>query len=149
MDTLGKGIVAGFIATLALSLLLDPIAMLIDMVGVSSSSHGLMLHFFVGTLVWGAIFAFLHDHLPGASWLRGVIFGVSAWLVVMVAAMPLAGAGLFAMKFGLAAPLATLIIHAIYGAVLGAVYGALLNHGDSPSSFDRPHRDEHFRPFPR
>ena len=38
--------------------------------------------------------------------------------------MPMAGAGFFGSQLGMMAPLATLVMHWIYGAVLGGVYGA-------------------------
>ena len=53
-----------------------------------------------------------------------MIFGVGAWLMMMIAVMPMAGAGLFGMNFGMVAPVMTLVLHIIFGAVLGGVYGA-------------------------
>jgi hypothetical protein len=44
---------------------------------------------------------------------------------MMVAMMPMAGAGLFGVELGLMAPVANLMLHWIYGAVLGGAYGAL------------------------
>jgi hypothetical protein len=55
--------------------------------------------------------------------LRGAVFATGAWLIMMVVMMPMAGAGLFGMQLGLMAPVATLMLHWVYGAVLGAVYG--------------------------
>jgi hypothetical protein len=45
--------------------------------------------------------------------------------MMMVAVMPMAGAGFFGMNLGIAAPVMTLMLHIIFGAVLGGVYGAL------------------------
>lgn len=79
----------------------------------------------IGAIVWGGLFAWLDPHLPGNShWLKGVTFGVGAWLLMMIAIMPMAGAGLFGMNFGMMAPAMTLMLHVIFGAVLGGVYGA-------------------------
>ncbi len=36
----------------------------------------------------------------------------------------MAGAGAFGLKMGMMAPVATLMLHWIYGAVLGAIYGS-------------------------
>ncbi len=132
-----KGMVAGFIATVVLSALmigksmmglmpeLDVIAMLAKMMGASSPAMGWVPHFLIGTVVWGGLFAWLDPHLPGGShWLKGITFGVGAWLLMMVAVMPMAGAGLFGMNFGMMAPGMTLVLHVIFGAVLGGVYGA-------------------------
>jgi uncharacterized protein DUF6789 len=132
-----KGMVAGFVATAVLSVLmvmktmmgvmpeLDVIAMLTKMMGASSPAAGWIAHFVIGTVVWGGLFAVLDPHLPGNShWIKGVLFGIGAWLVMMVAVMPMAGAGFFGMNLGMMAPAMTLVLHVIFGGVLGGVYGA-------------------------
>lgn len=76
-------------------------------------------------MLWGVLFAWLDPNLPGGShWMRGVVFGIGAWLLMMVIAMPMAGAGFFGTAMGLMAPVMTLVLHLVYGAVLGGVYGA-------------------------
>ncbi len=137
MDKIVKGMIAGFAATVVLSLLmmmksamglmpgLDVIAMLSGMMG-SGLAMGWVAHFMIGVVVWGGLFALLSPNIPGGSlWLKGVIFGTGAWLLMMVAVMPMAGAGIFGMKFGMVASVMTLMLHVIYGAVLGGVYAAL------------------------
>ena len=136
MAHLSKGIFAGFIATIVLSLLmimkammgmmpnLNVIAMLTHMSGASSPLVGWVMHFMIGSVVWGGLFALLYDRIPGGSALmKGIVFGVGAWLLMMVMVMPMAGAGLFGMNFGMAAPVMTLMLHIIFGMVLGLVYG--------------------------
>jgi hypothetical protein len=85
-----------------------------------------MDHFIVGVMVWGLLFA-VYDGAASwpAHWLKGIIFGVFAWLMMMVAFMPLAGAGFFGAKIGITAPVGLLTVHLIYGVVLGATYGFL------------------------
>lgn len=137
MNNIVKGVIAGFVATVVLSLLmvmksamglmpeLDVISMLSAMMG-SGVVMGWIAHFMIGAVIWGGLFALLAPNLPGGSlWLKGVVFGVGAWLLMMVAVMPMAGAGVFGMKFGMAAPVMTLVLHLIFGAVLGGVYTAL------------------------
>ena len=132
-----KGIVAGFVATVVLSALmvvkskmgimpeLDIIAMLSKMMGVSTLAIGWVAHFMIGAVVWGTVFVWLSPSLPGGSfWLKGVSLGVGAWLLMMIVIMPMAGAGLFGLHFGVMAPLMTFVLHAVFGAVLGAVYAA-------------------------
>jgi hypothetical protein len=132
-----KGMVAGFVATVVLSALmimksmmglmpeLNVIAMLAKMMGASSPVAGWVAHFAIGAIIWGGLFALLNPHLPGQShWLKGIIFAVGAWLLMMIAVMPMAGAGLFGAQFGMMAPVMTLVLHIIFGAVLGGVYGA-------------------------
>ena len=61
----------------------------------------------------------------GSLWLKGVIFGVGAWLLMMLAVMLIAGAGMFGMNLGMVAAVMTIMLHVIYGAVLGGVFAAL------------------------
>lgn len=131
-----KGMVGGFVATVVLSGLmmiktmmgvmpeLDIIAMLTKMMGASSNVVGWVVHLIIGTVVWGALFAWIAPNLPGSSyWTKGIFFGTVAWLLMMVTIMPMASSGFFGMKFGTMAPVMTLVLHIIYGAVLGAIYG--------------------------
>jgi hypothetical protein len=132
-----KGMVAGFAATIVLSALmvmktlmglmpeLNTIAMLTNMMGASSPVMGWVAHFVIGTVIWGGLFAWLNANIPGGGqWLKGIIFGVAAWLLMMIAVMPMAGEGFFGMSLGMMAPVMTLVLHIIFGAVLGGVYGA-------------------------
>jgi hypothetical protein len=135
LSNLLKGMIAGLVATIVLSMLmamkskmglmpeLDIIAMLTRMAGSSTPATGWLLHFGIGTVMWGGLFALFSSKLPGQSLLMmGVVFGVGAWLLMMIMVMPMAGAGLFGMKFGMMAPVMTLMLHMIFGAVLGGVY---------------------------
>jgi hypothetical protein len=138
-----KGVFAGFIGTLALSALmilkaamgLMPQMNAIKMLTVIA--HGMLgtpltpvvgwlLHFMIGSLVWGVSFSLLFERLPShAPILKGLIFGTAAWVLMMIVVMPMAGAGLFGLYLGLGTPIATLVLHWAYGAVLGGVYGRL------------------------
>lgn len=137
------GLLAGFIATVVLSLLmvmkgamglmpqLNVITMLSHMMHAkmglpASPATGWVLHFLIGTVAWGLGFAALFNLLPGKrAWQKGIIFGTGAWLLMMLMPMPMAGAGLFGLKMGMMAPVMTLVLHVIFGAVLGAAYGRL------------------------
>ena len=57
--------------------------------------------------------------------MKGIVFGIAAWLSMMIMVMPMAGADFFGMNFGMMAPVMTLVLHIIFGAVLGKVYTAL------------------------
>ena len=142
---IGKGIVAGFIATVVLSALmimkgmmgvmpdLNAIKMLTGMAHHAIATPatplvGWLLHFMIGTLGWGYLFALAFKYLPTRSAaVKGGLFGTAAWLLMMVMVMPMAGAGLFGLHLGIGAPIATLMLHWIYGAVLGATYGKLVD----------------------
>jgi hypothetical protein len=129
--------IAGFVATLALGALLLlkgsldlwpqlNIIRLLSSLGSISTAAAWMDHFIVGTVVWGLLFSIFDgvgSKLP--QWLRGVIFGIFAWFLMMVLFMPAAGAGLFGTKIGIVAPVVMLGMHLIYGAVLGTAYGLL------------------------
>lgn len=138
-----KGVFAGFVATIALSILM----MLKTMMGMmpqmnaikmlSSMAHGFvgapltpvvgwLLHFFIGGVLWGLLFALLFERIPGqTAALKGLVFGTAAWLLMMIMVMPLAGAGFFGLNLGPGAAIATLVLHWAYGAVLGSAYGKL------------------------
>jgi hypothetical protein len=147
MDKIGKGIVAGFLATFALSVLLDPMAMIARTAGVLSPTLGWTLHFLIGSVIWGAGFALVHDVLRGPSWVRGIAFGLVSWMVVVLAILPVTRLGLFGVELSFAASVAMLLVHMIYGAVLGGIYGALVAPEDEPRR--RVHRHHDLRPLAR
>ena len=126
-DRIGTGMVAGFVATLILSVLHGPLTLVTEAVGVHAPVAGLLFHFFVGTLLWGGAFGFLHDFLRGPSWVRGAVFATAVALIVLFAVAPVTGAGLFCLKLGLFAPIVVVLFHLTYGAILGAVYGKLID----------------------
>lgn len=129
-----KGMVAGFVATVVLSALmlmktmmgvmpeLNPIKMIADMLG-GPPAVGWVMHFMIGTVLWGSLFVWLNPTLPGEShWLKGIVFSAGAWLIMMIVMMPMAGAGFFGSHLGMTAPVMTLMLHVVFGLVLGAVY---------------------------
>jgi hypothetical protein len=132
-----KGMVAGLVATLVLSGLLlvkssmelvpelNIIRLLVNL-GSITVVQAWMDHFIVGVVVWGLLFG-AYDSLASrpAHWLKGIIFGVFAWLVMMVVFMPLAKVGIFGSRIGPMAAAVTLAYHLVYGAVLGTTYGLL------------------------
>ena len=69
--------------------------------------------------------------------MRGTIFGVGAWLAMMIVMMPMAGAGLFGLGLGMMTPVATLVLHVVYGLVLGGIYGLLSAKQGSVTSYSR------------
>jgi len=140
-----RAMFAGFVATVVLSALMILKSMMGIMPGLdvvhmlSGMAHarmgmpdtpivGWIIHFMIGTVVWGALFAFLYKYLPGQHPLmKGLAFSLLAWLLMMVIPMPMAGVGLFGMKMGLMAPMMTLVLHLIWGAVFGGTYAVLEN----------------------
>jgi hypothetical protein len=140
MNAYTRAMTAGFAATVVLSLLmmmknamglmpeLNPIAMLSGMAQANMGMPGTpmvgwLMHFMIGTVVWGLLFVLLYGRLPGRNGpSKGMAFSVLAWLMMMVLAMPMAGAGFFGLQLGMMAPVMTLMMHLIWGAVLGYVY---------------------------
>lgn len=137
MGTPINSMIAGFVATLTLSIMmiaksmmglmpeLNVIVMLSSMMD-RSLAIGWMAHFVIGTVVWGSAFTLLHSYLPGKTNIfTGISFGVAAWLLMMLVIMPIAGAGVFGLSLGMMAPLMTLILHGVYGAVLALTFRLL------------------------
>lgn len=136
-----KGIMAAFIATLALAVLLllkEALGMVprIDVIGLTSDmlggpvtgpvpeALGWVALFGVGTLL-GLLFPMVEPLLPGRRWERGAWFAVAAWLALMLLFMPAAGAGFFGYAIGPMVPVVTLVFLIAYGAVLGGIFGRL------------------------
>lgn len=140
MRSFSKAMVAGLVATIVLSLLmvikgamgimpqLDLPRMIAGMMGKPESPLvGWAIHFFIGVVLYGAALTLLDEHLPGKSKIgHGLLLATIGWLMMMVVLMPMAGAGLFGLNLGIAAPIMTLMLHLIFGAILGAYYGYAL-----------------------
>lgn len=133
-----KGVIAGFVATVVLSGFflffgamgifpqLDIIT-LIDRLGSIGRIAAWVDHFIVGALLWGPIFAGFEattdEKWP--RWQKGVVFGLIAWLLMMLIFMPVIGGGLFGLQIGIAEPIGMLGLHLVYGLVLGVVFDLL------------------------
>lgn len=146
---IGKGMVAGLIASIVLAVLLliksamglmpqlDPISMMSRMMGQPDNpAVGWVAHFVIGTILWGGVFGLCVNVFRGALWARGVELGVVAWLLMMIVVMPMAGAGLFGANMGVMPAVVTLVLHLIFGAVLGYSYDKLIHH----AHIDQPDR---------
>ena len=149
MDVIGRGIIAGFLATLALSAMFDPMTMVARAAGVLSPTFGWLLHFLVGSVIWGVGFALAYPFLYGAAWIRGLLFGAGAWLLVMLTVMPLTHAGWFGLALGLTTPAVMFLVHLVYGALLGGIYGVLDPNDGRRNDRDRFAHDENWRALPR
>ncbi len=132
---IGRAILAGLAATAVMTLLLltapmmgmpkMPIGnMLANFMGIPVAL-GWTIHFIIGVTL-GLIYVYVFlDRLPGASALRGALYGLFPWLLAQIMVNPVMGAGFFASNTP--APvmvvMGSLLGHLVYGAVLGAVYG--------------------------
>lgn len=137
MTNILAGMIAGFVATVVLSMMMlmkKAMGLMprLDMIGMLSRvTHtprpvDWVIHFAVGTFVYGIGTAVLAPVLPGDYWLDGVIVGAIGWMIAMVTLMPAAGKGFFGMNIGPSAPIMAMMMHVAFGAILGFVYGWLV-----------------------
>ncbi len=140
----GRAIVAGFVATLAMTMLMygapmmrmpkmDIAVMLGSLLGQGIPAPasgawwlGMMMHFINGTIIFPLIYAYLLSPvLPGAPWLKGATWGLILWAIAQAVVMPMMGMGFFSS--GTPQPMmavgGSLIGHLIYGGILGAIAG--------------------------
>jgi len=143
-----KGIVAGFCATVVLTLIMVVkfAAGVIPQVNLAALMSGLLtapvyvgwgVHFVIGTLIWGPLFAVLAPRIPGSTAIiKGVLFAMAAWVLMQLLVLPVAGMGLFGVAYGFGATVMTFALHAIYGVVLGLVFAQLKGvwHVKGPAS---------------
>lgn len=133
-----KPTIASFVAALAATVVLSILMVAKDQMGLmpelnvirmlaeqmnAGPATGWMVHVLIGVFGYGLAHALVFHRLPfGGHVMRGVLLGLAGWLVMMIAVMPMAGAGLFGLNLGPMAPVATFVLHVIFGLVLGAAY---------------------------
>ena len=134
-----KGMAAGFVATCILSLLilvkqwlpqLDTITVMDSVAhevaltaGLPAPFAGWLWHFIVGCLVWGWMYAVMEPIVPGRRpMIKGLYFGFMVTLLVWLAVLPLAGAGMFGMRLSMVQPFVSMAQSLIYGLVLAITY---------------------------
>jgi hypothetical protein len=140
MSDVIKGTVAGGVATAVLSAMmlligatgfepqLELTRLLLTLLDEPPSlfALGWTLHFVIGSLGFGALFAYIEPRLGADTHTKsGILFGVAAWLVMMLVIMPAAGLGYFGFQVSHLAPIVMLVQQVLYGAVLGWFYGKL------------------------
>lgn len=83
----------------------------------------------IGAIGYGLVFALIFSQINlGNLIVRGMLLGALGWMMMMLALMPMMNAGLFglSMPSGVMTPVATLMLHLVFGAVLGYVYSKLI-----------------------
>lgn len=131
--SLPNALVAGVIATLVVSCCLvaqgvtnalpgfDLIGLLHGVTG-GPRAFGWVLHGVVG-LGLALVFAAIDTRLSRRGRLaKGLVFGVLAWVAMMLFVLPLIGGSFFGLVMGWAAPVAALLLNLLYGATLGLCY---------------------------
>lgn len=139
MSRVQKGLVAGFAATVAVSIL-EAVNMAVGHWAVSfpqllsvmlkmpdTPAVGWVAHIAVGTLVLGPLFAILCPRLPtDTPESKGILFAVGAFILMGLFLAPLMGVGMFFMRAGFGTLAWMIASHAIFGIVLGNIYGRLV-----------------------
>jgi uncharacterized protein DUF6789 len=149
-EQVASAVIAGFVATGAMSLVLVTGYSLATTVGSPDAGASLLgrwmwrlaynpiteptqsslpiaagIHFLSG-IAWAFVYAaFAEPRLKGPPWRKGVTFSLIPWVLSLIVFMPLVGGGFFGLALG-AGPLpvlGNLVLHVVYGAVLGQVYG--------------------------
>ncbi len=140
-----RTVLAGFAATSVMTMLMytGPIMGMprMDIAGMLGTMFGgwwagMLMHFVNGTIIFPLVYALaLYRFLPGAPWLKGMIWGAVLWFLAQTMVMPMMCMGVFSS--GTPAPAASvmgsLIGHLLYGAVLGAAAGAVESGAQHPA----------------
>lgn len=83
------------------------------------------MHFIIGSVIWGTVFALLRPKLGGSNLRKGVIVALIAWLLMMIGFMPMSGNGIFGFGIGPMIPVMTFVFHVVFGLVMGWSYSWL------------------------
>lgn len=156
-DWLTNGVLSGFVATFAMTVVLalaygfanavgsqdgttlerwlwalanNPLTDEMNLAG-NSVILGIALNLAMG-LALALVYARVAEpSLGGPGWRKGMLFSLIPWIFSVVVFLPIMGGGWLGMDIG-AGPLpivGNLILHLVYGAVLGSVYGIALEAG--------------------
>ncbi len=132
-----------FIAGLIASTVLSGVVLLAAAVGIFHAADpvqavsgivmtppglGWVIHFSMGALVWGSLFALLSPVLPGPFWGKGTVFGAIAWLLMALLIWASDHA------FVLPITLGSVLLHLLFGATTGLTYGSLIEQCRAPSA---------------
>jgi uncharacterized membrane protein YagU involved in acid resistance len=130
-----RAILGGFAGTLALTVMIYQVAPKMGMAKMDIAGQlgqmfgswtlGMVVHFTLGTVVFSLIYALLaYPLLPGPPVVKGLVWGVVAWLGLQLVAMPMMGAGFFSTRAGgMKAVIGSLVAHLVYGVLLGSIAG--------------------------
>ena len=139
MSRVKKGIIAGFIATVVVSVfelanlflnhLFDPfpgvVARMFGMPG--NMAAGWAIHLVMGTFVLGSLFGAVYPRLPTATPItKGIVFAVAAWVAMMLVITMGGDNRTFTGSSGFGTIGWMLALHMIFGGVMGNVYARLV-----------------------
>jgi hypothetical protein len=146
-DWLRAGVLAGFLATFAMTVVLVAAYWLATSIGdatgntlqrwswalvnnpVAERTVGGVVLAIGANLAMGLVLALVYARLvepllDGPSWWRGLRFALIPWLLSLIVFLPLMGGGLLGLDIGAGflPILGNLILHLVYGVVLGLTY---------------------------
>jgi hypothetical protein len=134
-----KGMIAGFVAALAVSALevvqylAGPWAvsfprLVTIILGTESIIWtGWVGHFAFATFILGPLFGILCPRMPTETpETKGIVFAVGAFLVMGLTIAPYSGLGMFGMRAGFVTVAWLVLTHAVFGGVLGNVYARMV-----------------------
>ena len=139
MSRVQKGMVAGAVATLAISLL-EALNILVlkwfaafplivaNLVGMPGNmTVGWIAHAIAGVFILGPLFGVLCPRLPtDTPETKGIVFAVGAWVLMMIGVVMFGNYRTFTAESGFGTFAWLLINHAVFGIVLGNVYARLV-----------------------
>ena len=139
MSRVQKGMVAGFAATVAVSVLElgnmvmgSPVlafpAIVASMLGMLGNlAVGWVAHLIIGTVVLGGAFGFLYPKLPSyTAATKGITYAIAAMCVMMTVVFLFGDFRMFRGSDGFGTIAWMLFTHAVFGIVIGSVYGTLM-----------------------
>ncbi len=83
---------------------------------------GIIVHILIGVIT-GIVYLYIVKSINTGT---GTIFMLVFWLLNMLMGMPLAGRGLFGLNDGVIIPIATLILHIVFGIGMGLIAKKIL-----------------------
>ena len=139
MSRVIKGVIAGFVAALAVGALEAAQSwagpwfvgfprLLTVIIGTESLVWtGWAAHMAVGALLLGPAFAILCPRLPtDTPETKGIVFAVGAFILMGLTVAPLGGIGPFGLRAGFPSLAWLILTHAVFGAVMGNVYARMV-----------------------
>jgi hypothetical protein len=130
-----KAIIAGILGSFALSLLdmlnqhfglvpgMGPSLVLAKLLPMSWRYLFGLFHYLIG-ITWGFLFIFLNQFLQKYIILKGMLFGLCIWLILMSTLMPYIDAGLFCYKSGLKPAFFALACDICFGIIVSIIYNS-------------------------
>jgi hypothetical protein len=139
MVNIGKGIIAGLLAsaTVAGAVVLAALTGVTQASDPVQAASGIMLtptglswvvHFAIGTLLWGPLLAVLSPILPSPFWFKGLAFGMFAWLIMLLVTWAVEPSS------PPQPDLSPVALHLLFGTALGWMYGILLDRAERRAS---------------